>query len=57
MRVVFYADSCVCEFVGQDIEYVITHKMIEGGSKECLAIAVATTIKKSFVWVAYCQTR
>ena len=27
--------------------------MIEGGSKESLAIAVATTVKESFVRVAY----
>ena len=53
MRIVFYADSRVSQFVGEDIEYVITHKMIEGGCKECLAIAVATTVKESFVRVAY----
>ena len=53
MRVVFYADSRMSQFVGEDIEHVITHKMIEGGSKESLAIAVATTVKESFVRVTY----
>ena len=53
MRVVFYADSCVCKFVGEDIEHVITHKVIEGGCKECLAIAVATTVEERFVRIAY----
>lgn len=53
MRVVFYADSGMSQFLGQDIENIIPHEMIESSSKESLTVAVTTTIKERFVRIAY----